>query len=219
MDIRTRTEIEEQAAAVKTLMAQFPDFSTWNTHPDVVLDELRAEWRKAVAHSCEDFDGECYVEGVTEDGQETFQCQYAAPKAAAKIVHETVEQVMAAPVKVSVDEIPASKYALVEGDHLRFYEVQIGKGKWQGYRFVKLLVGAPGDWDRMPMIVKAQKDVLARIVADTYQDGLVTLTGPMAAAVRFSREHVVCAACMSPLSDEDSVARGLGPVCAKKFAA
>ena len=40
---------------------------------------------------------------------------------------------------------------------------------------------------------------------------------PEAAAVRYSKHFTVCAVCGSPLSDPESMERGLGPVCAERF--
>lgn len=107
-----------------------------------------------------------------------------------------------------LSDLPASKYALETDDGLKFYEVQIGKkgGRWDGYRFVTHLVGAPGTWAEYPVKGAAREAVLMEILKD-----------PKAAAVRFSKHFTVCAACGSPLSDPESMERGLGPVCAEKF--
>jgi hypothetical protein len=171
-------------------------------------------------HSCEDFDGECFVEGCDETGQETWQCQYKA--AAAKPVLTGYAPVELASTGWKTWDIPASRYALVmAGGDLNFWEIQIGKKgtKWAGMRFVKRLVGAPGDFAQYK-VSKAQAEVvLTALCSDTYQDGEVALTGPQAAAVRFSRTFTRCASCMAPLTDPVSLATGLGPICAKRFAA
>lgn len=105
--------------------------------------------------------------------------------------------------------VPDSMYALVRPNgELGFLEVSTGrKGtKWENYQFVNLLVGAPGDWRRIPMLKQQRANLLARLAEN-----------PLEAALRFSHHFTVCAACGSPLSDPESRERGLGPVCAAKF--
>ena len=103
--------------------------------------------------------------------------------------------------------LPDSKYARVGIDgQLRFYEVRTGKGKWAGFQFLDLLVGAPGEWRKLPIKGEEKKAVLAALGTD-----------PKAAAVLYSKEFTVCAVCGSPLSDPESLATGLGPICARRF--
>ena len=40
---------------------------------------------------------------------------------------------------------------------------------------------------------------------------------PLSAAVAHGRQTGACACCGRPLSDPESVARGIGPICAEKF--
>lgn len=102
--------------------------------------------------------------------------------------------------------IPISKYALSDEDGLAFYEVTNGTGKWDGIQFLSRLYGAPGDWRRIPMKGFEKRKVMALILEDA-----------RGAAVRYSKEFTVCAACGSPLSDPQSRERGLGPVCWSRF--
>lgn len=108
-------------------------------------------------------------------------------------------------------DVPDSKYALVrEGsadDQIVFYEVRTGRnGKWVGFQFLDRLVGAPGDWRRTPVKGQAKKNIIAEIAVS-----------PKAAAARYGKEFTVCGVCNSPLSDPESMAAGLGPICAKRF--
>lgn len=108
-------------------------------------------------------------------------------------------------------DVPDSKYALVrEGstdDQTVFYEVRSGrKGKWTGFQFLDRLVGAPGDWRRTPVKGTAKKNIIAEIAVS-----------PKAAAARYGKEFTACGVCNSPLSDLESMALGIGPVCAKRF--
>jgi len=116
-------------------------------------------------------------------------------------------------------DVPAARYALTAPDgSLSFWQVdRPTKGKWAGYIFVKSLHGSPGDFRQGRVTRGEQTDILRRIAADAFRDGDRSLTGPEAAAVRFSRHFTVCAACLAPLTDEESRARGLGPICAKRF--
>jgi hypothetical protein len=110
----------------------------------------------------------------------------------------------------SIFTVPESKYALVRPNgELGFCEVKRGrKGtKWESFVFVDILIGAPGDWRRIPAKGEQRKQILALLAKDGYQN----------AAVRYSREYTVCACCGSPLSDPESLALGLGPICARRF--
>jgi hypothetical protein len=131
----------------------------------------------------------------------------------------------AAPAKC---DVPAGRYALDRGEGvLDFVQVdRPTKGKWAGFVFTKRLLGAPGDFRQVRTSRDESARLLAEIAADAFrdehtdeEDGEVTvqnLTGPGAAAVRFSRRFTCCAMCLSPLSDKVSRARGLGPICAKR---
>ena len=118
-------------------------------------------------------------------------------------------------------KIPDSKYAIEEDGLVKFYEVDTGREgtRWEGRRFVTRLIGAPGAWHEYPERGPARDALFAKINADVYTDPTSgeTLHGPKAAAVRYSREFTVCARCGSPLSDEASRARGLGPICVGYF--
>jgi hypothetical protein len=116
-------------------------------------------------------------------------------------------------------EVPAARYAVYAADGgWDFYRVdRPAKGKWAGYTFVKRLFGAPGNF-RSERLSRAQSaSVLEAILGAEYADGDRVLSGPEAAAVAFSREHGVCAACLAPLTDAASIAAGLGPVCRARF--
>lgn len=111
-----------------------------------------------------------------------------------------------------VVKVPESYYALENlpghSNALTFFQVKNGKqgSKWEGFQFVTRLVGAPGEFREFPVKGDA-KAIVLRTIADD----------PKAAAVRFSTEFTICAACGATLTDDDSRARGLGPVCAAKF--
>jgi hypothetical protein len=155
--------------------------------------------------------GSCKATGQTI---EHIKACYAAKRGTIATVEVTgfaktyVEQRDFTAMALNVD-VPASKYALYDGDgKIIFYEVRIGKAgtRWDGFRFVDHLVGHPGDWARYPVKGEARKQLLLDIGMN-----------PKAAAVRFSKHFTICAVCSSPLSDPESVAAGLGPICAQRF--
>ncbi len=152
--------------------------------------------------------GSCKQEGQTVE--HIKQC-YADKRASVSTVELT------GPAKQYVESrdyrpmalwVPDSKYALVRPSDglLEFFEVKTGKGKWAGKQFVERLIGAPGDWRRYPVRGMERQRVMQQIDFD-----------PKAAAIRFSKEFTVCAVCGSPLSDPESLALGLGPICARRF--
>lgn len=102
--------------------------------------------------------------------------------------------------------IPASCYSLESDKGLLFYEVQNGKGKWKGYQFLTRLIGHPGSWLQVPVKGTEKSSVMAQIRQN-----------PLEAARRYSTEFTCCAVCGSPLSDPESIARGMGPVCIARF--
>ena len=117
-------------------------------------------------------------------------------------------------------EVPASykgiKYAVPTADNAGyvFYEVKEYKGK----RYLNRLQGAPGDWNRKFVKYADYAGVIERIkdAAYTTIEG-EALTGPMAAAARFSDMYTICACCGAKLSNAKSIADKFGPVCSKKF--
>lgn len=103
---------------------------------------------------------------------------------------------------------PASKYAINTKSGLVFFEVKAWKKTpSETIHYVKRLVGHPGDWLRTPLDANQQAWLLEQMKAQ----------GPKALAKVFADEHKVCGKCGSPLSDELSLARGIGPVCWESF--
>lgn len=110
------------------------------------------------------------------------------------------------PTSAPVADVPAGRYAIDKRDGgVAFYQVdRPTEGRWAGYTFVKLLVGAPGDWRRER--VGDWRATLARIAE----------AGPREAAIRFGMESGYCGRCGSPLSNAESLRLGIGPVCRDK---
>ena len=108
------------------------------------------------------------------------------------------ESTTAAPVA----NVAAGRYA-VEGTDgvLRFYRVdKPTEGKWAGYTFVKIYASD----NTYPVKGAGRAAVLAEIAKD-----------PRAAMLRYGREIGACGHCGRTLTNEDSRAKGIGPVCAQ----
>jgi len=104
--------------------------------------------------------------------------------------------------------LPLGRYALPRraeagaGQSVYFFQVEPFRG---GQRIV-MLTGGVGAFQRHPMSLPYQRRALEQIARD-----------PRAAAVRFGHETSTCARCGSPLTNDKSRARGLGPDCAKHY--
>lgn len=88
----------------------------------------------------------------------------------------------------------------------KFYEVdKPTEGRWAGYTFIKMLIGAPGRY-RKETMGKVMRDRILQMIEDN----------PKQAMINYGLQSGVCGRCASPLTDPDSLARGLGPICAGK---
>lgn len=114
--------------------------------------------------------------------------------------------------------LPKCKY-IVTGEMGQRVHVEVSEYRSRVY--LNVLIGAPGSWRRQRVSVATSRSLAAKVMSATYTDPISgrAVTGPEAAAVRFSREYTCCAACGSPLSDESQPGFrvGLGPVCVTRF--
>lgn len=108
-------------------------------------------------------------------------------------------------------EIIESRYALCvdkEQDVWRFYEVnKPTRGKWVGYTFVVQLIGSPGDYRKQRLGQKVAVNILKDIMK----------VGVEQAVSDFGLKSETCGICHSPLSNDESIKRGIGPHCAAKL--
>ncbi len=105
--------------------------------------------------------------------------------------------------------VPNGRYALTPAGETqaKFYRVNSpDKGTWKGYTFVSEIVGGGlGGWGAQRNIRGAAADaVLASIATD-----------PQKAMADFGHLTNHCGKCKALLTDEVSVANGIGPVCIK----
>lgn len=106
-------------------------------------------------------------------------------------------------------EVPAGRYAVETNDgavnDLAFYKVdRPTEGRWSGYVFVKMIVGGGNDVELGTG--QSAKAALRKIAA----------AGAEAAAARYGHELGECGMCGRTLTNDESRARGIGPVCATK---
>lgn len=102
--------------------------------------------------------------------------------------------------KVEIPEVPAGHYALDVDGVVKFYLVEVSKSG-----FVTCYVQASDDFHKLhftPMV-----DVLKAIVAVT----------PLEASKLYGRTIGKCGKCHRTLTDPDSIAAGIGPICAGKL--
>ena len=101
-------------------------------------------------------------------------------------------------------EVPAGHYALTNADGvIKFYRVdRPEKGAWKGYTFVN--VQASDDY--YPVRDRARRQ---QVLIDIAKD-------PAAASKLYAKELGRCGVCNRTLTDPDSIANAIGPVCAAK---
>jgi hypothetical protein len=128
--------------------------------------------------------------------------------------------------KADYRNVPAGRYALYTVEHhaerdengrtvnadistgatygtWKFYRVTDGKGKWKGYKFIKRLIGAPGDYQESQLPREERMAIMKRLEAD-----------PKQAMVDYGKQTMHCGRCSSPLTHERSRAAGYGEKCA-----
>lgn len=99
------------------------------------------------------------------------------------------------------DDVPAGRYAIEEDGVLKFFVIdRPTEGRWAGYVFIKIQASD----DLYPVKDPARKEFIYKAIAHD----------PRAASVRYGRELGHCGICGRTLTDPDSIAAGIGPVCA-----
>jgi len=108
--------------------------------------------------------------------------------------------------------VPDGMYAVPNGETRLKVKIQRGTGKWEGYIFVS--DGAEyGQRQRYGMQKPGAYGYVGRI-----DDAVISIVkNPAAASAAYGRLVGRCGICGRTLEDEESVARGIGPVCAGKY--
>lgn len=101
-------------------------------------------------------------------------------------------------------DVPAGHYAVTGEDGTTdFYRVdRPTEGRWDGYIFVKLQLS--DEYQNIPL--RNAQTILDKIAAD----------GPEQASKRYGKELGRCGVCNRTLTNNESIERGIGPVCAAK---
>jgi hypothetical protein len=120
---------------------------------------------------------------------------------------QRVPGVAARPANRELPVVAEGRYALVR-DGVKFYKVdRPQEGKWAGWTFVKAIAGGDGEGQEWPVKDWNSKfEILAAIALN-----------PREALERYGREIGSCGHCGRTLTDAESRARGIGPVCAEKL--
>lgn len=103
--------------------------------------------------------------------------------------------------------VPEGRYAIRGRDGtVDFYKVDHGKagGRWDGYVFVSLLIGAPGSFAEQRIGREASTSVIGRVLAAGIEDS----------ARLYGEKTRTCGNCGADLSDPQSRAAGYGETCA-----
>lgn len=94
-------------------------------------------------------------------------------------------------------DVPSGRYAVNgEDGHTKFYRVANKDGHYTLYVYASTTQHKIQGWN-------AAKVILGKIEADGIQESLI----------RFGLESKVCGKCGTPLTDPESLAAGIGPIC------
>lgn len=154
---------------------------------------------------------------ISEDPEEFGMSKATASKTIDWLKEQPAKARTQAPARESGiskfrDDVPAGRYAVTGDDGTTdFYKVdRPDEGRWAGYVFVKLLIAHGGFGDDLAeqrLSMPAQITILDRI-ADA---------GVAESMQRYGREIGRCGHCGRTLTDNESIERGIGPVCAGKM--
>ena len=142
-----------------------------------------------------DFDYLCDLKTRNADNLSTGQVRGILNCIRAEVLREGQAKLAGEVLKVS-----NGRYAITFEDKLRFFHVNTPtKGKWVGFTFVKEFIGGGQEFNIRGRETRNQ--ILGAIANDS--DALA----------RYGRELGHCGICGRELTDEESRAIGIGPVC------
>jgi hypothetical protein len=195
-------------------------------HPDYVplADRRRPAFRPdpAVITFARLDDGEWGIKGVVLVGGDVVTVTKKDGTTVERVVGEVVKTrdgydyatIVQVPREVTVEvgvptaQVPDGRYAVHNDDQsvndIAFYEVEnVTEGKWQGWTFVRQIVGG----DEQKLSQKQGRTILAKIVA----------LGVVESFQLYGRSTEVCGVCNTNLTNKESREYGIGPKCRKKF--
>lgn len=113
---------------------------------------------------------------------------------------------------LDLSSVPSGYYAVPGGDtRLKIKIDNVTEGRWAGYIFVRD-AAAYGHGQRYGCQRPGQ-----RYVGDITGQLAAIIANPRAASARYGQLTSTCGVCGRALEDKESVARGIGPVCASRF--
>lgn len=112
----------------------------------------------------------------------------------------------------SFANIPAGYYAVTgkDGTTVRFFKVKVRKYGEREYRFIDELVAQGGFTKDELREVRLNKEFGTKLLA-------YIATHPAKFSQAFGHALGVCGVCGRTLTDDQSIAAGIGPICAGKF--
>lgn len=115
-----------------------------------------------------------------------------------------VQPLLGTPKSHGESGVPAGRYAIEVDGTLKFYVVdRPTEGKWKGYTFVKVQASD----DTFPVRNREARTAILAQISDDVEGAML----------RYGREIGRCGHCGRTLTNEESRARGIGPVCAGKM--
>lgn len=109
--------------------------------------------------------------------------------------------------------IPAGRYGLFNKPEETWYLFQVDQpdiGKWAGFTFLHDVTNGHGWGQRVPVKDRAPREMILRAI----------LANPLGAAEDYGKNNPdhECGKCGTPLTNPESIARGIGPICAQHYA-
>jgi hypothetical protein len=101
--------------------------------------------------------------------------------------------------------IPPGRYALFHKREQRWHFFVIRRpdsGDWEGWTFVNELIGE----NRIKIEPSKREKIFEKIAAD-----------PLRRSTDFGKQSGTCGKCGKQLTDPDSIAKGIGPVCEQYY--
>lgn len=117
-----------------------------------------------------------------------------------------IEQLKALPFNAvraplpDASELPAARYSTGPEGSSRFFQIDRPGGRWAGRVFAVELFGSPGDYRKER---RRAREVVDLIQADGVEESMR----------QYGQRSTVCGVCHSPLTNDESIAFGIGPVC------
>lgn len=147
-----------------------------------------------------------YITSLLEErGLLTPEIEEQIPTLTKKQISKWIEKAKTiAPTRIWSD-IPDGRYAVTGNDgSTDFYRITTGapESRWAGRRFLQLQLSDNYETVAQP----TRSAVIRKIIADT----------PKACAIRYGMEIGRCAICDRTLTNPESIARGIGPICAER---